>query len=198
MPIVPVDLLRIRPFAFSVAGSVCLFAAQMCGFVALPFLIQGSLGRSGIETGLLMTAWPAAIGLVAPVAGWLSDHVSAALLCGGGALGMSLALAGVALWPSDFPPAAMATLLACGGAGFALFQTPNNRTMLLSAPKARSGAAGGSLATARQFGQALGAVLVALCLALSAASGPRAALVLAALLALSAAAIGWRRPPVSP
>ena len=40
------------------------------------------------------------------------------------------------------------------GLGFGFFQTPNNRNMLLSAPRARSGAAGGMQATARQCGQA--------------------------------------------
>ena len=42
------------------------------------------------------------------------------------------------------------------GLGFGFFQTPNNRNMLLSAPRERSGAAGGMQATARLVGQTAG------------------------------------------
>ncbi len=48
------------------------------------------------------------------------------------------------------------------GLGFGFFQSPNNRTMLASAPMERSGAAGGMLATARLTGQTLGATLAAI------------------------------------
>src|SRR5215469_482885 len=56
-PLLPLDLLRIRLFRLSVATSVCSFVAQMAALVALPFGIQ-QLGRSPVETGLLMTPWP--------------------------------------------------------------------------------------------------------------------------------------------
>ncbi len=44
------------------------------------------------------------------------------------------------------------------GVGFGLFQTPNNRVLLLTAPKARSGAAGAMQGTARLLGQTFGAI----------------------------------------
>ncbi len=44
------------------------------------------------------------------------------------------------------------------GLGFGLFQTPNNRIQLLSAPKSRSGAAGAMQAPARLLGQTLGGI----------------------------------------
>ena len=51
--------------------------------------------------------------------------------------------------------------MALCGAGFGFFQSPNNRTIVTAAPRARSGAAGGMLATARLLGQTSGAVAVA-------------------------------------
>jgi DHA2 family multidrug resistance protein-like MFS transporter len=51
--------------------------------------------------------------------------------------------------------------MAVCGAGFGFFQSPNNRTIVTAAPRARSGAAGGMLATARLLGQSCGAVAVA-------------------------------------
>ncbi len=48
------------------------------------------------------------------------------------------------------------------GAGFGLFQSPNNHTIITSAPRHRSGGASGMLGTARLLGQSSGAALVAL------------------------------------
>jgi DHA2 family multidrug resistance protein-like MFS transporter len=51
--------------------------------------------------------------------------------------------------------------MALAGAGFGLFQSPNNRAMIGSAPRERSGGASGMLGTARLLGQTIGAALVA-------------------------------------
>jgi DHA2 family multidrug resistance protein-like MFS transporter len=62
-------------------------------------------------------------------------------------------------------------IVLCGivsGLGFGLFQAPNNRELLGSAPRNRSGAASGVLATVRLTGQSLGAAVVAIVLGTSA------------------------------
>ena len=55
------------------------------------------------------------------------------------------------------------------GTGFALFQSPNNRALIASAPLERTGGASGMLGTARLLGQTTGAALVA---ALAGTVGP--------------------------
>ena len=55
--------------------------------------------------------------------------------------------------------------------GFGLFQSPNNRNMFLSAPSARSGAAGGMQGTARVSGQTLGALMMGLLFSLTEVEG---------------------------
>jgi DHA2 family multidrug resistance protein-like MFS transporter len=52
--------------------------------------------------------------------------------------------------------------MALCGIGYGLFHSPNNRIILAGAPRERTGAAQGILATARLTGQTLGAALVAL------------------------------------
>ncbi len=52
--------------------------------------------------------------------------------------------------------------MALCGAGFGLFQSPNNHTIISSALHNRSGGASGMLGTARLLGQSSGAALVAL------------------------------------
>ncbi|OYX79700.1 MAG: MFS transporter [Brevundimonas sp. 32-68-21] len=59
-PLIPLDLLARPMFALSVATSIISFTAQMMAFISLPFFLQGSLGLSAVETGLLMTPWPLA------------------------------------------------------------------------------------------------------------------------------------------
>ena len=67
------QVLRIPIFALSIATSITSFAAQMLAFVTLPFLLQTLLGRGIVESGLLMTPWPLAVGCAAPFAGRLAD-----------------------------------------------------------------------------------------------------------------------------
>ena len=50
--------IRVIDMTHNQAGPAC---AQMLAFVSLPFLLQETLGMSQVETGLLMTPWPAII-----------------------------------------------------------------------------------------------------------------------------------------
>ncbi len=65
-PLLPVDLMRIPIFAMSVATSICGFMAQGMALVSLPFLLENTLGRNEVQTGLLMTPWPLTVALIAP------------------------------------------------------------------------------------------------------------------------------------
>jgi DHA2 family multidrug resistance protein-like MFS transporter len=161
-PLIPVDLMRIPIFALSVATSICSFTAQSLALVAMPFYFELTLGRSQVETGLLMTPWPVAVGVAAPIAGRLSDRVPAAILGSIGLAGLTVGMVLLARLPLDARFVDIAWPMALCGAGFGFFQAPNNRTLLSSAPRRRAGAAGGMLATARVTGFALGATLVAL------------------------------------
>jgi DHA2 family multidrug resistance protein-like MFS transporter len=160
-PLLPVDLLRIPIFALSIATSICSFAAQTLAYVSLPFFLQDALGRSQVETGLLMTPWPLTVAVVAPIAGRLSDRHSAGLLGGIGLVAMAAGLVLLALLPAHPSVVDIAWRTVLCGFGFGLFQTPNNRAMIGATPPHRSGAGGGMLSTARLLGQTLGAALVA-------------------------------------
>ena len=160
-PLFPSDLLRIRLFGLSVATSTVSYCAQLIAAVSMPFLLQRGLGRSMVETGLLMTPWPIATALAAALAGVLADRIPGAILNSAGLLAMAAGLFLLAVMPPGVDDLGIVWRTALCGAGFGFFQSPNNRTMVLAAPRARSGATGGALATARVTGQGRGAVLVA-------------------------------------
>lgn len=194
-PLLPLDLLRIPVFALSIATSICSFCAQMLALISLPFFFETALGRSAVETGLLLTPWPIAVGIVGPIAGSLSDRLSSAILGGVGLVLMSIGLALLALLPLDAGSLDIAWRMALCGFGFGLFQAPNNRTMIAAAPRHRSGAAGGMLATARLTGQTAGATLVAVFFVLSPGRGESVSLGVAAALALAGALASIARLP---
>ncbi len=193
VPLLPVDLLRIPIFSLSICTSVCSFCAQMLAMVSLPFFLQTVIGRSEVETGLLLTPWPLATMVMAPLAGYLIEKVHAGLLGAMGLLIMACGLFGLALLPSSPSDLDIIWRMALCGAGFGLFQSPNNHTIVSSAPGHRSGGASGMLGTARLLGQSSGAALVALLFNLAGNSGTHTALLLAGSLAVIAAAISGLR-----
>ncbi|PDO89653.1 MFS transporter [Kosakonia sacchari] len=193
VPLLPVDLLRIPLFSLSIGTSVCSFCAQMLALVSLPFFLQTVLGRSEVETGLLLTPWPLATMVMAPLAGYLIERVHAGLLGGLGMIMMAGGLFALALLPSAPADTDIIWRMALCGAGFGLFQSPNNHTIITAAPRQRSGGASGMLGTARLLGQSAGAALVALMFNLFATHGTHISLLLAGTLATIAAVISSLR-----
>jgi DHA2 family multidrug resistance protein-like MFS transporter len=189
-PVWPVDLLALRPFGVAVLTSICCFAGQSAGLLALAFHLQPGAGQSPVRAGLVLTCWPLAVAATAPMASRLAQRFSSASLCaaGGAVLGSGLLLC--ALWPVQANVAPLAIGAALAGLGFGLFQVPNNRTLFLTAPPARSAAAGGLQGTARLVGQTLGALVMSLLFACSPHDvAPRTGLAIASLFAIVAALV---------
>ena len=161
-PLLPLDLMKIPIFRLSILTSIFSFIAEMLAMISLPFFLQNTLGHSEVMTGLLLTPWPLASLITAPAAGYLVEKVRPGIL---GSIGM--VIFGIGLYflsnlDKDTSIMGIIWRLSLCGAGFGLFQTPNNSTLISSAPTNRSGGASGMMGMARLIGQTLGTTFTAL------------------------------------
>jgi DHA2 family multidrug resistance protein-like MFS transporter len=195
-PVFPVDLLRRPIIALSVSTSVVTFIAQMLTMVSIPFMLQRA-GFAPGQIGLAVLPWPLAIMLGAPLAGYLADRWPAGLLGGLGLLLTAASMALLGFLPTTPSLVDVAWRMALCGAGAVIFAAPNVRLVVGSAPRHRSGAAGGLVGTVRLTGQTLGAAVAALLFHL-APDGRINPMLIAAGIVVVAATLSFSRLAVQP
>lgn len=183
-PMFPLDLLKRSQFSLSALTGFCAFAAQGVAFVALPFHLEHAFGLSPEETGFVLTPWSAVVAIMAPVAGRMSDRFAPGYLGLIGLACLAISMLVIALIPAPSSLVLLAGCLIVAGFGFGLFQAPNQKAIMSSAPDQRSHGASGVVATARLTGQATGAAIVALSFGITNTYGPVLALSLGAAFAL--------------
>lgn len=155
-PMVDLSLFKIRAFSLSVVSAIFNYICIYTILFLMPFyLIQGRMLTS-TQAGLILTAQPIVMAIVAPISGTLSDRIGARLP---GMIGMAFLAVGLFLLSrlgqnSPYPQVIFA--LAVAGLGTGTFISPNNSALMGAAPRHRQGIAAGVLATARNFGMVLG------------------------------------------
>ncbi|GBQ16153.1 transporter [Swaminathania salitolerans LMG 21291] len=160
-PVVPVDLLAVPSFLVAFIVGLVGFIASNFFIIAMPFTLETVFHRPATVTGFLITPWAVGVAVMSFLVGRWADRVPASLLS---SFGLAVTGCGFALlWqmPQDAGNVSIAWRVALAGAGFGIFQPPNNRVMMLSAPTGREGSASGLVSVARLGGQTLGALLVA-------------------------------------
>jgi MFS family permease len=157
-PLVDLSLFSSRLFGVGILAGLLSYAVLFGSLFLLPFYLQRILGQTAAQTGLLLTSIPLALGVMAPIAGVLTDRVGSRLPT---VVGMSLsavALLCISILPS---PGIQVTLgmLAVLGIGLGMFTPPNNSAIIGSAPAHRLGTASGILNMTRSVGTSLGVAL---------------------------------------
>jgi len=154
-PLLDLGLLRMRSFSRGLVAGLLSYAVLFGSLFLIPFYLERILGKGAAQTGLLLTPVPIALGVMAPIAGTLTDRIGPGPPTIVGMAIAALALAGLALAPSTSLTLTLG-LLALLGIGLGLFTPPNNSAVMGSAPANRLGLAGGILNMTRSLGTSLG------------------------------------------
>jgi len=155
-PVVDLGLLR-RP-AFLIANLLNLIAngAAFVGWLFVPEFVVDELGSPVIVGGVVLAASPAAMALVAPLAGRWSDRYGASAVATAGLVAQTAGLAAGVVLARERSVLGLALALALVGAGLGLFTVPNMSSVMGSLPADRQGVAGGVTLTMRTAGIVIG------------------------------------------
>lgn len=155
-PMIDFTLFRRRSFsATTIAAALNYICVYSITFL-LPFYLISGRGMNSAQAGLLLTAQPLVMVVATPVSGAISDRIGTRIPATLGMLILSAGLFLLARVNATTPFAAVAVALSVSGLGTGIFISPNNSSLMGSAPRDRQGIASGILATARNVGMALG------------------------------------------
>jgi EmrB/QacA subfamily drug resistance transporter len=161
-PLVDLRLFRNGTFSANLAASFLSFITVAGTVVLMPFYLQDVLKADPQSAGLALAAMPVVLGVVAPIAGSLSDRHGTARVSAVGLVFVGLGFLLLRTLNTETSLLGYVLRFLPVGLGLGLFQSPNNSAILGSAPRERMGVASGLLAVARTLGQTTGiAVLTA-------------------------------------
>ncbi len=160
-PMLDVTLFASRTFAFSTLSAFLNYASLFGIIFLMPFYLVQGRQLQHAQAGLILTAQPLMMALVAPISGYFSDRISPRWLATIGMAVLTLGLSLLSFLHDTSSTWAIVRALIITGFGTGMFISPNNNLLLGSAPKQRQGIASGVLATARNVGMVFGVGLIA-------------------------------------
>jgi EmrB/QacA subfamily drug resistance transporter len=155
-PMLDLTLFRNRVFSAATVTALFNYICVYSVLFVLPFLLIEGRHLGTQQAGLVLTAQPIVMAIVAPISGALSDRIGSRAPA---TLGMVLLAAGlflIARLADGGSLPAIAAALALVGLGIGIFVSPNNSALMGAAPRHCQGIAAGVLATARNVGMVLG------------------------------------------
>jgi len=155
-PLINLSLFKSPVFSLGIASGYLSFIAIYATILFMPFYLQNVLNLSSLTAGLLMSFYPAATAIVAPVSGWLSDKITFRPLTIAGLLISTIILFILSTLNATSSFSHIAVLMSLMGAGMALFQSPNTSSIMGSVPRNQLGIAGGINALFRNLGMVSG------------------------------------------
>lgn len=160
-PMIDLSLFRNPVFTYgNLAGMSSYVAGFFLAFL-MPFYLTHVLMLQPGVVGLMMMPSSAAMIVIAPLSGWLSDRMGPVFLT---TTGMAITATAL-LWISSFSrhqnPCVVALSMALTGVGSGLFNSPNNSSIMGSVPAMKSGIASAIIATFRNVGMLVGVALAA-------------------------------------
>jgi EmrB/QacA subfamily drug resistance transporter len=155
-PMLDLSLFRSRVLSAATASALLNYVCVYAVVFVLPFLLIQGRGLDTRQAGLVLTAQPIVMAIVAPIAGSLSDRIGSRILATSGMVVLAIGLVLLGTLAPHGSTLMLVLALAVIGVGIGLFTTPNNSALMGAAPRHRQGIASGVLASARNVGMVLG------------------------------------------
>ncbi|ABB13668.1 MFS transporter [Carboxydothermus hydrogenoformans] len=155
-PMVDLGLFKNRDFSFSNLSAFLSYVALYQVVFLMPIYLQQLRHFTPEKAGMVMSVHPLLTMIVAPLSGSLSDKIGSKVLAPLGMTVMALGLFALSRLNSETTVGIIILSLMLIGLGSAIFQSPNNSTIMGSVPKNRLGTASGFLATMRNVGMVMG------------------------------------------
>jgi EmrB/QacA subfamily drug resistance transporter len=155
-PMLDFKLFSNRLFTLSVTSAIFNYMCVYSIIFLMPFYLIQGLGMSPSRAGLILTAMPIIMAIMAPISGSLSDRFGTRMLTFIGMVALAIGLFLLSRLKADSPPLDIALRLAVSGFGIGVFISPNTSALMGAAPSERQGIASGVLATSRNLGMVLG------------------------------------------
>ena len=163
-PLIDILLFKNNNFSIGNISGAILNFAQMGAFFLLPLFLQVVLGYSAIKTGTVLLPLAAAIMIMAPIAGKLSDKLGAKFIIIAGMIFMSGGLFYLGHFSETTTPVQLILPFIILGIGMGLALSPLTNITLLQIPSEETGGASGVFSTTRQIGSIMGIAILGLVL----------------------------------
>ncbi len=157
----PHPMIDLRLFAnplltASMVTGYITFVTASSFFLLMPFYLENVLGLPVRQTGLVLAVSPLALGIVAPIAGNLSDRLGVRGIALAGLALLTVAYLRLTGLTVDLTIPGYLSLAVPIGIGMGLFQSPNNVAIMSSVPPHYLGIGSGLLNITRLLGQISG------------------------------------------
>jgi len=159
-PMLDLTLFRNRLLTINLVTGWMTFLAISGVFILVPFFLENTLGASPRQVGLIIAPAPMLLGLSAPISGSVSDRVGPRRVLVLGLVVLVAAYATMQLLRDDSPLWMIMIVMALGGLGMGIFQSPNNSAVMGSARAERLGVTSAMLGITRNTGQLSGVAVL--------------------------------------
>lgn len=159
-PMVDLRLFKNSQFSGSLLSGFLVFISLSGTILLMPFFLENVLGYAPNQVGLLLAVVPISLGIVAPIAGSLSDRVGSRPITVAGLAILLVGFIAVSTINANTNTFGYIIRFLPVGIGVGIFQSPNNSAVMGAAPRDRLGIASGMLAITRTLGQVTGIALL--------------------------------------
>ncbi|MDZ8065494.1 MAG: DHA2 family efflux MFS transporter permease subunit [Nostoc sp. DedQUE08] len=159
-PLLELKLFRNLQLSMGLLSGWLAFIVIGGSLLIVPFFLESVKHYPTVKVGLLLAVSPVLSGLIAPLAGILSDRFGARLIS---SIGLGLMIGGclgISTFDAQITELGYVSRYFIYGIGLGLFQSPNNSTVMGSVPRERLGIASGLLSLSRTSGNTVGVSLI--------------------------------------